>query len=68
MKLVISAGLVFAVSVLLAYRSPVVWSAKKENQCFICHTSAQKLIQITREITKVNKGKPGASAKTEGEG
>jgi len=42
--------------------------ADKENHCFTCHTNAQKLIQITREIAKVDKGKPGASAETEGEG
>jgi nitrate/TMAO reductase-like tetraheme cytochrome c subunit len=42
--------------------------AEKENHCFTCHTNAKKLIQITREITKADKGKPGASAETEGEG
>ncbi|RPH49988.1 MAG: hypothetical protein EHM85_11950 [Desulfobacteraceae bacterium] len=42
--------------------------AEKENHCFTCHTNAQKLIQITREIAKVDKGRPGASAETEGEG
>jgi len=68
MKFVISAGLVFAVSVLLFYGSPVVRSAEQENHCFTCHTNAQKLIQITREIAKADKSKPGASAETEGEG
>jgi len=42
--------------------------AEKENYCFTCHTNAQKLIQITREIAKTDKNRPGASAETEGEG
>lgn len=44
------------------------WSAEGENHCFTCHTSARKLIKITREIAEANKGKPGGSAETEGEG
>ena len=43
-------------------------AADKENYCFTCHTNARKLIEITREIEKNLKGKPGASAETEGEG
>jgi len=43
-------------------------TTKRENHCFTCHTSARKLIQITREISKSNKNKPGASPETKGEG
>ena len=43
-------------------------SADQENHCFTCHTNARKLIEITREITKSQKGIPGASAETKGEG
>lgn len=65
-KFVISIGLVFAVS--LFFGNPPAQSAEKENYCFTCHTSAKKLIKITREIARADKGKPGASAATEGEG
>lgn len=67
-KVVICLGLVFAVSLLLFYSSPGARSAEKENYCFTCHTNPRKLIKITREIAKVNIGKPGGSAETEGEG
>ena len=67
-KVVICLGLVFAVSLFLFYSSPGARSAEKENYCFTCHTNARKLIQITREIAKADKGKPGGSAETEGEG
>lgn len=67
-KVVICLGLVFAVSLFMFYGSPGARSAEKENYCFTCHTNARKLIKITREIAKVNKGKPGGSAETEGEG
>jgi len=66
MKFVISVGLVFAVS--LFFGSPTAQSAEKENYCFTCHTSARKLIKITREIARADKEKPGASVATEGEG
>ena len=65
-KFVITVGLVFAVSLFLS--SPTAQSAKKENYCFTCHTSARKLIKITREIARADKAKPGASVATEGEG
>ena len=67
-KVLICLGLVFAVSIFLFFSSPGAQSAEKENYCFTCHTNARKLIKITREIAKVNKGKPGGSAETEGEG
>ena len=44
-----------------------VESAREENHCFICHTSARDLIKITREI-EATKPKPKASAESEGEG
>ncbi len=61
-------GLTLAISLCVFYASRAATSTRQENYCFTCHTSARKLIKITREISKVNKGKPGASAKTEGEG
>lgn len=67
-KFVICAGLVFSVSLFLFFGSPIAQSAEKENHCFTCHTNARKLIQITREIAKADKGKPGGSTETEGEG
>ena len=67
-KVVICLGLVFAVSLLLLYSSPGARSAEKENYCFSCHTNARRLIKITRNIAKMNKGKPGGSTETEGEG
>jgi len=67
-KVVVCLGLVFAVSLFLFYSSPGARSAEKENYCFTCHTNARKLIKITREIAKADKGKPGGSAETEGEG
>jgi len=67
-KFAISIGLALAVSLFLFYGSRAVWSAEKENHCFTCHTNARMLIQITREIAKADKGKPGGSTETEGEG
>lgn len=68
--------ILFALSLLLALGvffilfqdNWVARSAEKENYCFTCHTNARKLIQITRKIAKADKGKPGGSAETEGEG
>ena len=67
-KVVLCLGLVFAASLFLFYSSPMAQSAEKENYCFTCHTNARKLIKITREIAKADKGRPGGSAETEGEG
>ncbi len=67
-KFVVCAGLVFSVCLFLSFGSPIAQSAEKENYCFTCHTSARKLIQITREIAEANKGKPGASTEAEGGG
>jgi hypothetical protein len=66
-KFEICLGLVFAVFFILFYSSPAQ-SSERENHCFTCHTNAQKLIKITRTIAKLNAGKPGGSAKTQGEG
>ena len=67
-KVLICLGLVFAVSIFMFFSSTGAKSTEKENYCFTCHTNARKLIQITREIDKADKGKPGGSAETEGEG
>ena len=67
-KFAVSVGLIFAVSLFLSFDTQRAWSVEKENYCFTCHTSARKLIQITREIAEANKGKPGASTETEGGG
>lgn len=51
--------------VLVLGDSPLV-RAYEDTQCFVCHTSAKKLIEITREIAKM---RPAAkSAESEGEG
>ncbi len=55
-------------SVLLLQNGREAHSADKENYCFTCHTNARKLIEITRELKKEQKGKPGASTETVGEG
>ncbi len=67
-KFAVSVGLIFAVSLFLFFDTQRAWSVEKENYCFTCHTSARKLIQITREIAEANKGKPGASTEAEGGG
>ncbi len=61
-------ALALTISLVLFYDNQMVRSADGENHCFTCHTNAQKLIKITREIAKANKDKPGGSAETEGEG
>ena len=46
--------------------NPFISQAYEDTQCFICHTSAKKLIEITREIAKT---RPAIkSAEIEGEG
>jgi hypothetical protein len=68
MKFMITVGLFFAVCIFLFYSDPAVRSQEKENHCFTCHTNPRKLIEITREIARASKDKPGASIATEGEG
>lgn len=54
---------------LLFFSQPIVVQADEdENHCFTCHTNPRKLIQITRELSKLAKDKPGASKETKGEG
>jgi hypothetical protein len=48
--------------------SPGAQSSGNENYCFTCHTNAQKLIKLTRMISRSDKAKPGGSAQTAGEG
>ena len=67
-KLIIWGGLVVVLFLLISPRPPIVRSAENENHCFTCHTNPRKLIEITREISKLNTGKPGASKETKGEG
>lgn len=68
-SLMLTAGIVFALLFsIVVSRNLSVSAAASENHCFTCHTNPRKLIQITREIAKANKGKPAKSSKTEGEG
>ena len=63
----VGGGVVFLCFLLLG-APPEVRSDRQENHCFTCHTNPRKLIEITREIARVEKGRPGASIETEGEG
>jgi hypothetical protein len=45
---------------------PSAGQAYEDTQCFQCHTSAKKLIEITREIAKTKPAQQ--SSETEGEG
>jgi len=67
-KLIICGGLVVALCLLFSSHPPIVQSAESENYCFTCHTNPRKLIEITREISKLDTKKPGASKETKGEG
>ncbi len=56
--------LIFSLSLIPA--SPFKGQAYEDTQCFQCHTSAKKLIEITREIAK---SRPAVkSSEIEGEG
>jgi hypothetical protein len=58
--------LTFVFSLFLAPTFPCISQAYEDTQCFQCHTSAKKLIEITREIAKT---RPAVkSEETEGEG
>ena len=61
-------GAVIAVCLLFFSQPITVQAAEDENHCFTCHTNPRKLIQITREISKLATNKPGASKETKGEG
>jgi hypothetical protein len=66
MKCLRSLCIAAVISVFLISFGPLSSQAYEDTQCFICHTSAKKLIEITREIAKA---RPAVkSAETEGEG
>jgi len=67
-KLIVGSGLAAALCLLFYPHPPAARSAENENHCFTCHTNPRKLIEITREIAKLNVNKPGASKETKGEG
>ena len=46
--------------------SPFISQAYEDTQCFKCHTSAKKLIEITREIAKTRPALKSAETKGEG--
>jgi hypothetical protein len=59
-------ALILVFSLMLIPTFPFTTQAYEDTQCFQCHTSAKKLIQITREIAKT---KPALkSSEIEGEG
>jgi len=59
-------GLVVAFCLTFIRGNPFIGQASGESQCFKCHTSAEKLIEITREIAKA---RPALErAESEGEG
>ena len=59
-------ALILVFSLFLIPTSPFTSQAYEDTQCFQCHTSAKKLIEITREIAK---SRPALkSSETEGEG
>ena len=59
-------GALIALCLISILSSPVSSQAYEDTECFKCHTSAKKLIEITREIAKT---RPAVtSAESEGEG
>jgi PHP family Zn ribbon phosphoesterase len=66
MKYLRSLGIPIISSLILVLGYSPLVGAYEDTQCFKCHTSAKKLIEITREIAKT---RPAAkSAETAGEG
>ena len=63
-----ASGSLVAVCLLFFSQPVIVQATESENHCFTCHTNPRKLIQITRELSKLDKNKPGASKETKGEG
>ena len=61
-------GAVVVAGLLFWSGPPAIRSAQNENHCFTCHTNPRKLIEITREISRLDTQKPGASKETKGEG
>lgn len=64
----IAIGGVVVVCLLFLSGTPAIRSGQNENHCFTCHTNPRKLIEITREISRRDTQKPGASKETKGEG
>ena len=59
-------GLAVALCLVFIPGTPFIGQASEESQCFKCHTSAEKLTEITREIAKT---RPALKcAEPEGEG
>ena len=67
-QLIIGGGLAVALFLLIFPQPPASRSAENENHCFTCHTNPRKLIELTRELSKLDANKPGASKETKGEG
>ena len=66
MKCVRVVFIVCLFSVMCILSTPLFSKASEDSECFKCHTSAKKLIEITREIAKT---RPAAkAAESEGEG
>ncbi len=61
-----SIGLAIAFCLIFIPGSPFISQAYEDTQCFKCHTSAKKLIEITREIAKTRPALK--STETAGEG
>ncbi len=59
-------GLAIAFSLIFIPGNIFICQAYEDTQCFKCHTSAKKLIEITREIAKTRPALK--SAETAGEG
>lgn len=57
-------GLVIAFCLVFIPGNPFLSQALDDSQCFKCHTSAKKLVEITREIAKI--GPALKSSETEG--
>jgi hypothetical protein len=59
-------GLTIAFCLVFIPGSPFIGKASEDSECFKCHTSAKKLIEITREIAETRPAMK--SAEIEGEG
>lgn len=59
-------GLAIAFCLVFIPGSPFISQASEDSQCFKCHTSAKKLIEITREIAKTRPALKSAETKGEG--
>jgi len=59
-------GMAVALCLAIILSNTLICQAYEDTQCFKCHTSAKKLIEITREIAKTRPALK--SAETSGEG